>query len=100
MTFRQLETFLAVARAKNFTRAAEALHVSQSTLSQHVLELERELGVRVFDRLGRAVTLPEAVRLVQVPAYAIGASISVPLPPVCRVSRVLRRSLHNSHTTT
>src|SRR5437870_12035704 len=65
MTFRQLETFLAVARAKSFTRAGEALHVSQSTLSQHVLELERELGVRLFDRLGRAVTLTEAGRLLE-----------------------------------
>lgn len=40
MTFRQLEIFRAVARTRNFTRAAEALHVSQSTLSQHVRELE------------------------------------------------------------
>src|SRR5260370_8500748 len=74
MTFRQLETFLAVARAKNFTRAAEALHVSQSTLSQHVLELERELGVRLFDRLGRAVTLTEAGRLLEEQARRIGAA--------------------------
>src|SRR5438093_88051 len=65
MTFRQVEIFLAVARARNFTRAAETLHVSQSTLSQHVLELERELGVRLFDRLGRAVALTEAGRLLE-----------------------------------
>ena len=76
MTFRQLETFLAVARAKNFTRAAEALHVSQSTLSQHVLELERELGVRLFDRLGRAVTLTEAGRLLEEQATRIGAAVA------------------------
>ena len=65
MTFRQFEIFLAVARARNFTRAAETLHVSQSTLSQHVRELEDELGVRVFDRLGRSVTLTEAGRLLE-----------------------------------
>src|SRR6267378_3056871 len=76
MTFRQLETFLAVARAKNFTRAAEALHVSQSTLSQHVLELERELGVRLFDRLGRAVTLTEAGRLLEEQATRIAAAVA------------------------
>ena len=76
MTFRQLETFLAAARAKNFTRAGEALHVSQSTLSQHVLELERELGVRLFDRLGRAVTLTEAGRLLEEQATRIGAAVA------------------------
>jgi DNA-binding transcriptional LysR family regulator len=76
MTFRQLETFRAVARAKNFTRAGEALHVSQSTLSQHVLELERELGVRLFDRLGRAVTLTEAGRLLEEQATRIAAAVA------------------------
>jgi DNA-binding transcriptional LysR family regulator len=76
MTFRQVEIFLAVARAKNFTRAAETLHVSQSTLSQHVLELERELGVRFFDRLGRAVTLTEAGRLLEEHATRIATTIA------------------------
>jgi len=76
MTFRQLEIFLAVARAKNFTRASETLHVSQSTLSQHVLELERELGVRLFDRLGRAVTLTEAGRLLEEHATRIATTLA------------------------
>ena len=76
MTFRQFEIFLAVARAKNFTRAAETLHVSQSTLSQHVLELERELGVRLFDRLGRAVTLTEGGRLLEEHATRIATTVA------------------------
>ena len=76
MTFRQVEIFLAVARARNFTRAAEALHVSQSTLSQHVLELERELGVRLFDRLGRSVTLTEAGRLLEDHATRIATALA------------------------
>jgi DNA-binding transcriptional LysR family regulator len=76
MTFRQFEIFLAVARAKSFTRAAESLHVSQSTLSQHVLELERELGVRLFDRLGRAVTLTEGGRLLEGHATRIAATVA------------------------
>jgi LysR family transcriptional regulator, low CO2-responsive transcriptional regulator len=76
MTFRQLEIFLAVARAKNYTRAAETLHVSQSTLSQHVLELERELGVRLFDRLGRAVTLTEGGRLLEEHATRIATTVA------------------------
>ena len=40
MTLRQFEVFLAVARARSFRRAAEALHLSQPALSQHVRELE------------------------------------------------------------
>ncbi len=76
MTFRQFEIFLAVARAKSFTRAAETLHVSQSTLSQHVLELERELGVRLFDRLGRAVTLTEGGRLLEEHATRIATTVA------------------------
>lgn len=76
MTFRQVEIFLAVARAKRFTRAAETLHVSQSTLSQHVLELERELGARLFDRLGRAVTLTEAGRLLEEHAIRITTAVA------------------------
>lgn len=76
MTLRQFEVFLAVARAKSFTRAAEALHVSQSTLSVHVLELERELEARLFDRLGRAVMLTEAGRLVEEHARRIAATLA------------------------
>lgn len=60
MTFRQLEAFLAVAREKSFSRAAERIHLSQSTLSGHVQELERELGKRLFVRRGRRITLSEA----------------------------------------
>src|SRR6266545_2476089 len=65
LTLRQFEVFLAVARAKSFRRAAEALHLSQPALSQHVAELERALGARLFDRLGRSVTLTEAGRILE-----------------------------------
>ena len=60
MTLRQIEVFVAVAQAQSFRRAAERLHTSQPALSQHVRELEEELGTRLLDRLGRAVQLTEA----------------------------------------
>ncbi len=63
MTLRQLEVFLAVVRAGSFRRAAEALHASQPALSQHLRELEDELGARLLDRLGRRVSPTEAGRL-------------------------------------
>ena len=70
MTLRQLEVFLAIARAQGYRRAAEALHTSQPALSQHIRELERELGARLFDRLGRGIALTEAGRVLEERASA------------------------------
>jgi len=63
MTLRQLEVFLAVGREKSFSRAAARIHSSQPTLSEHVAELERELGKKLFLRRGREVTMTEAGRV-------------------------------------
>ena len=76
MTLRQFEVFLAVARAGSFRRAAEALHLSQPALSQHVRELEEELGVRLFDRLSRTVVLTEAGRLLEGHAVRLFATLA------------------------
>ncbi|KKZ75466.1 transcriptional regulator [Streptomyces showdoensis] len=57
---RHLRYLLAVAEHGNFTRAAEALHISQPTLSQQVRQLERTLGVQLLDRTGRTVRLTDA----------------------------------------
>jgi DNA-binding transcriptional LysR family regulator len=65
MTLRQLEVFLAVARARSFRRAAEHLPLSQPALSQHVRELEADLGAQLFDRAGRAIHLTDAGRILE-----------------------------------
>ena len=75
MTLRQLEVFLAVARARSFRRAAERVALSQSALSQQVKELERELGAPVFDRLGRTVALTEAGRVLEAHAQRVFATL-------------------------
>ncbi|TFW09954.1 transcriptional regulator CynR [Oxalobacteraceae bacterium OM1] len=60
MQLRQLRYLIAVAEHGNFTRAAEALHVSQPALSQQILQIEDRLGVALLDRSGRSVTVTDA----------------------------------------
>ena len=60
VSFRQLEVFCAVAEQLSFTRASQTLFISQSTVSQHVRELEELLAVRLFDRTRRTVALSSA----------------------------------------
>jgi DNA-binding transcriptional LysR family regulator len=59
---RQLQAFLAVARLQSITRAAEQIHLSQAGLSLLLREMESQLGVRLFDRTTRSVTLTEGGR--------------------------------------
>lgn len=60
MQLRQLRYLIAVAEHGNFTRAAEALHVSQPALSQQIMQLEDGLGATLLDRSGRTVTVTDA----------------------------------------
>ena len=54
-----LRTFLVLANTKNYTRAASQLFVAQSTVTNRIAELERELGVSLFDRTNRKVELTQ-----------------------------------------
>src|SRR5215216_4831156 len=60
MDLRQLKTFQTVAETLSFTRAAELLDYAQSSVTAQVRSLEDELGVRLFDRLGRRVRLTDS----------------------------------------
>ncbi len=57
MDIKQLEVFINVAKFNSFTKAAEELNLSQPTISLHVQNLEKELGVKLFDREGRKASL-------------------------------------------
>jgi len=55
MDFHQLRIFSEVYRLRSFTRAAESLHISQPTISEHIKNLEGELSCKLFDRMGRTI---------------------------------------------
>ena len=57
MDLRQLEIFAKVAELGSFSRAAQALFLTQPTVSEHIRTLEDELGVRLLDRLGRGAAV-------------------------------------------
>lgn len=63
INYSHLRYFHAVAHEGNLTRAAEALHVSQSAVSVQIHKLEESLGARLFDRRGRLLVLTDAGRL-------------------------------------
>ena len=65
MEVRQLQIFRTLAEELNFTRTAEKVHTVQSNVTAQIKALEDELGVPLFDRLGRRVTLTDAGRRFQ-----------------------------------
>jgi len=65
MEVRQLQIFRVLAEELNFTRTAERVHTVQSNVTAQIKALEEELGMPLFDRLGRKVTLTEAGRRFQ-----------------------------------
>lgn len=71
MTLDQMEVFLAVAEHLHFTRAAESLHLTQSSVSAAIQNVEAEYGVKLFDRIGRHIEITQAGRLLQEEAKKI-----------------------------
>lgn len=84
MELRSLQLFLEVADQKNFTRAGEKMGYSQPTVSFQIRQLERELGVVLFDRIGHTVTLTEA-----------GQDALLYAQQICALSREMMQSAEN-----
>lgn len=59
MEIRVLRYFLMVAREENITKAAELLHITQPTLSRQLMQLEDELGTKLFRRSNHSIRLTE-----------------------------------------
>ncbi len=75
MEIRDLQVFLAVTTRLNFTRAGEDVHLSQPSVSVRIRQLERELGVKLFEQLGKRVALTEAGRLLEPYARRVVAAL-------------------------
>jgi DNA-binding transcriptional LysR family regulator len=77
MELRHLTYFVAVAERLNFSRAAEELHVAQPAISQQIRALEQELGIQLFNRVGKRVSLTEAGQALLPHARQILAAVEV-----------------------
>lgn len=88
MDARQLRYFLAVVDHGGVTRAAEALYVSQPSLSQSVRSLERELGTELFNRAGRALQLTAAGHALLGPARQVQESVLEASDAVRRIQQL------------
>ncbi|GAA0136440.1 LysR family transcriptional regulator [Paenibacillus sp. YSY-4.3] len=74
MDIRQLQYLIEVARLGSFTKAADALYVTQPAISKAIKAMEDELGVVLFDRLGKRVELTDAGQIIAGQAQQIVAS--------------------------
>lgn len=59
MEIRVLRYFLTAAKEQNFTKAAEQLHITQPTLSRQLAAFEEKLGISLFVRKGKSITLTD-----------------------------------------
>ena len=85
MDARQLEYFLAIVDHDGFGRAAQHLHIAQPSLSQAIANLERELGIQLFHRIGRGVVLSTA-----------GSELIAPARQVLRDMRTARATMESA----
>jgi DNA-binding transcriptional LysR family regulator len=76
VNIKQLETFAEIARCGSFTGAAERLNATPSTVSARIQELEQDLGVLLFDRIGRKTRLTAKGRELQIYADRVIAACS------------------------
>ncbi|TFW11445.1 LysR family transcriptional regulator [Massilia arenosa] len=84
---KQLKYFLAVAEEKSFSRAAERLHISQPPLSQQIMKLEAELGVRLFARTTRTFELTVAGKALMGEAADLLARLRMTIDTIRQIDR-------------
>src|SRR5260370_42223912 len=93
MELRHVEYVLSVIDHGSFTAGAEASGVTQPSLSEGIRRLETELGVRLFDRVGRTVVVTDAGRAFEGPARRMIRERAVVLDAVGAVRELGRGTL-------
>ncbi|WP_420008040.1 LysR substrate-binding domain-containing protein [Xanthomonas sacchari] len=91
MDLRQLRYFVAVARERNFTRAAETLHIAQPPLSRQIQQIEQQLGVPLLVRHSRPLRLTDAGRLFYEEALQVLGRVEQMTEAARRLGRSERR---------
>lgn len=78
MELKNLNTFLLLSKIKNFTKTAEYLNYVQSSVTTQIQQLEKELNVRLFERIGKSVALtPEGEKLVPYATKMLSLSFDI-----------------------
>jgi DNA-binding transcriptional LysR family regulator len=100
MEVRSLEVFLSVAKHLNFTRAGEDVNLSQPSVSVRIRQLESELGVKLFEQLGKRVALTEAGSLLIPHAHRVIGAIEDATHAIDELQGLERGSLRIGASTT
>jgi len=100
MDVRGLEVFLSVAKHLNYTRAGEEVNLSQPSVSVRIRQLETELGVELFEQLGKKVVLTEAGQVLVPHARRVIAAIEDAKQSIDELQGLERGSLRIGASTT
>jgi len=100
MDVRDLQVFLSVARHLNYTRAGEEVNLSQPSVSVRMRQLERELGTKLFDQLGKRIALTEAGELLVPYANRVIAAMNDARHAIDELQGLERGSLQIGASTT
>ena len=93
MDIRQLRYFLAIAKEEQITRAAKALNMEQPPLSRQLRLMETELGVKLFDRVGKHLILTQAGYVLETRAKNLLHQLDETLVEVKEIDQGLRGTL-------
>jgi len=100
MDVRDLQIFLSVARHLNYTRAGEEVSLSQPSVSVRMRELERDLGTKLFEQLGKKIALTEAGQLLVPYAGRVIAAMADARDAIDQLQGLERGSLRIGASTT